>query len=53
MHEEMDKLSRAFPRGVAYAKFNCGQHEEFSTRQRIRSLPTFRCASEDNLKLAP
>ncbi len=43
MHKEMDRLTQAFPRGVTFCKFNCGNFEEFSTKQRIRSLPTFRC----------
>ena len=28
--------------GVKFAKLNCGSCEDFSTRQRIRALPTFR-----------
>jgi hypothetical protein len=44
MHAEMERLTKAFPQGVKYAKFNCGNHEEFSSAQRIRSLPTFKCA---------
>ncbi|KXZ52546.1 hypothetical protein GPECTOR_9g590 [Gonium pectorale] len=41
MHKELDKLTAAF-KSVKFAKFNCGNYQEFSTRQRIRSLPTFR-----------
>ena len=42
MHKELDKLSGAF-KGVRFAKVDCGKgDQEFATRQRIRSLPTFR-----------
>ncbi|GFR50252.1 hypothetical protein Agub_g12438 [Astrephomene gubernaculifera] len=41
MHKELDKLTAAF-KSVRFAKINCGHCPEFSTRQRIRSLPTFR-----------
>ncbi|KAL6753177.1 thioredoxin-like protein [Haematococcus lacustris] len=44
MADEMDKLARAFPQGVRFAKYDCGipAHEDFATQQRIRTLPTFR-----------
>ncbi|GIL50216.1 hypothetical protein Vafri_6332 [Volvox africanus] len=41
MHKELDKMTAAF-KGVKFAKLNCGNCQDFSTRQRIRSLPTFR-----------
>ncbi|EFJ44458.1 thioredoxin [Volvox carteri f. nagariensis] len=41
MHKELDKMTAAF-KGVKFAKLNCGNCQDFSTRQRIRALPTFR-----------
>ncbi len=41
MHKEVEKLSCAF-KNVKFAKLNCSACQEFSTRQRIRALPTFR-----------
>mmetsp|Transcript_32439 Transcript_32439/g.58924 ORF Transcript_32439/g.58924 Transcript_32439/m.58924 type:complete len:225 (-) Transcript_32439:631-1305(-) len=41
MHKELDVLCRAF-RQVKFFKVNVGKHKDFTTRQRIRSLPTFR-----------
>ncbi|GLI63175.1 hypothetical protein VaNZ11_005944 [Volvox africanus] len=41
MHKELDKMTAAF-KGVKFAKLNCGNCQDFSTRQRIKSLPTFR-----------
>lgn len=45
MDTHLQHLTYAF-KGVKFAKFNCGEHEEFSTAQRIRSLPTFRCGAQ-------
>jgi len=44
MDAHLHHLTFAF-KGVKFAKFNCGTHEDFSTGLRIRSLPTFRCVS--------
>ncbi|KAG2485804.1 hypothetical protein HYH03_015515 [Edaphochlamys debaryana] len=41
MAPEFDKMQAAF-KNVRFAKLNCSQCQEFSSRQRIRSLPTFR-----------
>jgi thioredoxin 1 len=42
MHKELDKLSAAF-KSVRFAKLDCEKGDSgFATRQRIRSLPTFR-----------
>lgn len=42
MHKELDKMTPAFKK-VRFAKLNCGKgDQQFATRQRIRSLPTFR-----------
>ncbi|GIL87058.1 hypothetical protein Vretimale_14225 [Volvox reticuliferus] len=41
MHKELDKMTAAF-KGVKFAKLNCGNCQDFSTRQRIKALPTFR-----------
>ncbi|PNH09095.1 Thioredoxin [Tetrabaena socialis] len=41
MHKEVEKLAVIF-KTVSFAKLNCSNCEEFSTRQRIRALPTFR-----------
>jgi len=41
MDSHLHHLTFAF-KGIKFAKFNCGLHQEFSTGLRIRSLPTFR-----------
>lgn len=43
MHDHFEMLQTVF-KGVQFAKYNCGLegHEALATRQRIRSLPTFR-----------
>eukprot|EP00199_Chlamydomonas_sp_CCMP681_P003083 CAMPEP_0119106562 /NCGR_PEP_ID=MMETSP1180-20130426/4870_1 /TAXON_ID=3052 ORGANISM="Chlamydomonas cf sp, Strain CCMP681" /NCGR_SAMPLE_ID=MMETSP1180 /ASSEMBLY_ACC=CAM_ASM_000741 /LENGTH=184 /DNA_ID=CAMNT_0007091925 /DNA_START=44 /DNA_END=598 /DNA_ORIENTATION=+ len=44
MNKEFEKLSRAFPGTVQFAKLNVGvpgAHREFATEKKIRVLPTF------------